>query len=69
MKPSDELKKLYPITTDENAQSIAEMEKETGLSEATIRRHIKKMLDVGEWEEVLKKQNGTIAKAYKRVKP
>ena len=68
MKPSDILKKEYPICKDPNAQTIKEMMKETGLSDNTIRRHATKMTELGKWKQVFKKDGHTYSKAYLVVK-
>jgi DNA-binding MarR family transcriptional regulator len=66
MKISDELKKKYIDNKD--AETISEIANATGLSEATIVRHAKKMLDNGNWKEVTKKQGNRFVKAYIKAK-
>lgn len=66
MKISDELKKKYIDNKD--AETISETANATGLSEATIVRHAKKMLDNGNWKEVTKKRGNRFVKAYIKAK-
>lgn len=64
VKPSDILKKQYPVCKDPNAQTIKEIIDETGLSDNTIRRHARKMVELGKWKQVIKKNGGAYVKAY-----
>lgn len=66
MKPSDDLKVNY--STDKNAESIADICRITGLSETTVRRHVKNMVRQGIWKEVIKKSGNVTFKAYIKIK-
>ena len=65
MRPSDDIKK--EITKDKNAQTIKEIAKDTGLADATIRRHANKMIELKKWRQVWKKQGKIIVAAYIRI--
>lgn len=66
VKPSDDLKKKY--TTNPNAETIGEIAKITGLSETTVRRHAKKMVESKLWKEVItyRKEQGFV-KGYIKI--
>ena len=65
MKPIDDLPKIYK---GNNAQSIAEMVKETCLSEGSIRRFAKEQVKAGKWKQVLVKKGRNICAAYVKIK-
>lgn len=64
MKPSDELKNLYPIYSGKNAQTVGEICRESGLGETSVRRHADKMVKSGKWKKVLIREGGAIKNAY-----
>ena len=68
MKPTDDLKTIYTIYKGKDAQTVADMAEELGISESVIRRSIPKFLQSGRWKEVRVQRNRSIIKAYVRVK-
>ena len=66
MKPSNDLQRK--IIKDKDAQSIAEIMKDTGLSDACIRRHAKLMTGKGIWEEGYRKTSDGWLKVFRKIK-
>lgn len=64
MKPSDELKKQFNYYKGNDAQTIADMSMELGVSDMTLRRMIPSFLASGKWKEVLVKRGAHVSKAY-----
>ncbi len=61
---AEEIKNQY--VTDSNAETIREIMAQTGLSESAVSKFIKKRIQSGEYEQVLKRINGRILPAYRR---
>lgn len=66
MKPSIDLKRK--IITNKDAQSIEQIMKETGLSETSVRRHAKRMVDLEIWQEGYKKVSYGFVKVFLKIK-
>lgn len=66
MKPSEMIKQ--PTYKGKDAETIKDIVKTSGLSETTVRRHARKMIDVGRWKEVIVKEKHSFTKAYIVIK-
>jgi len=63
LNPSDDLKRKII-----KGQSIEEIARETGLGETTIRKHAKRMVESGIWENGYRKVSYGFVKVFKKIK-
>ena len=66
MKPSDDLHRKELKGKD--VQSCDEIAQEVGLNESTVRKHARKMVSLGVWEEGWRKSPTGWVKVFRKVK-
>ena len=66
MKPSDDLRR--DVYTGKDAQTVAQISKECGLSRSTVQYYSAQMVKAGRWKRVYLKSPRGFVSAYVKIK-